>query len=475
MNSHQMNKTLELTAPRQALFAFILLISFVLTSALLVYSLSNKESVERKIQGKQLTTQISNNIENYIIAKDKVGLSLYIKRYINLPYVNNIRITNEHNEILTELGASTYLQGDVYSENVLVENNSVGTVNIIMQQSNLGDLVKSQWVVFIGTAFLHLVLFCIYNLIARQFVVREMIPVRNRLQKQTDLVYADEAMFDTNNHGSHQAHLEDDMLDYVNDDQQLPSLNKMEQDVISNTSNYLNQNNTNTPNIKEPVFGLDDDEYEANTKNQQSVDTNNSFTMSRMSAINHMRLNIQFDDPRTLLPKLTVGIVKPYYQLCDTLLDKAIEELSDSNIMPAQVSFDKVNFSAQGVTVTALSENKENAAFACFLLGQLYFLLHQVTYSKHIEIKRFALPCKACICNNQNITTLANLLDTDAGANAMMLLLNKDESANFVGQVEMRSFTNPQTVLQRHVGIIEAVNQNIVQTLTVIRNSILNQ
>lgn len=435
---------MQLSAPRQMLFALILLIHFLLISALAVFSLSNHAAKTRQDQGNMLLQQLNQALADTVAVKDSVGLSLVAGRYTDLPQVNSLKVTSEDGDVLSDIGNAPKLAGEVFSGDITKDSDTIGKVTLTLKTTGLGETVKNQWPLFVGGALLHALLFLLYRLVARQYVVRESVPER---------AYSGSAAAKAHSVKSSQ-------LAFEADNQALgtvPAQELGEEDFIPKENIF-----SNTPLADIPNY---DDMAVADTPAQTEL----------AKDANRMRLNIQFDDPRSLLPRLAMSVAKPYYKLCDKLLDSAIAALADSSIMPKGVSFDKVNFSVAGVSVVALSENKETAAFSCFLLGQLYLLLHDFTYQKHREINRFALPCKACICNGNVIDSLINLLALESIANDILLLLTPEENVLFRGKVQMQSFSNPKTVLQRDIGVVEEVDHQLIKQISQLRDLVLSK
>lgn len=433
---------MQLSAPRQLLFALILFINFVLVSALAVFSLSNHAAKTRQDQGNMLLQQLNQTLADTVAAKDRVGLSLVAGRYADLPQVNSLKVTSADGDVLSDIGNAPKLAGEVFSGDITKDNSTIGKVTLTLKTTGLGDMVKNQWPLFLGAALLHVLLFLLYRLVARQYVVRESVPER---------AYS----------GSAEAHsAKNSQIAFEADHQALGTVPAQE----AGKEDFTPKENifSNTPVADIPNY---DDMAVADTPAQTEL----------AKDANRMRLNIQFDDPRSLLPRLAMSVAKPYYKLCDKLLDNAIAVLADSSIMPKGVSFDKVNFSVAGVSVVALSEDKETAAFSCFLLGQLYLLLHDITYQKHREINRFALPCKACICNGNVIDNLISVLELESIANDILLLLTPEENALFRGKVQMQSFSNPKTVLQRDIGVVEEVDHQLIKQISHLRDLVLSK
>nr|WP_261871144.1 hypothetical protein [Psychrobacter sp. JCM 18901] len=87
-------------APRQGLFAIILLVSFCLQTLLLVISTDQQLSNSRALKGEQMVAQLIDEARLSLENKDRVSLSVIANRYTSEQDVTRILIKDNNDDIL---------------------------------------------------------------------------------------------------------------------------------------------------------------------------------------------------------------------------------------------------------------------------------------------------------------------------------------------------------------------------------------
>lgn len=114
---------------------------------------------------------------------------------------------------------------------------------------------------------------------------------------------------------------------------------------------------------------------------------------------------IGFDDPRQLLDTLSPSLAEPYFLLCQTLLEQAIQmlgKLTDGDKPQVEV---RQRFGAQGARVGLVGGSSAEQASYAVLLGSLFNVLAEVVYRRHREMKHFALYTRVAIAAEQQEKT----------------------------------------------------------------------
>lgn len=508
---------MRLSAPRQILFAFILLVNFVLTAILAIYSLSYNAQQTQKMQGSIILNQLTQDLSATVAAKDPIGLALALQRYVELPQVNSMLVTAIDGEVLSSTGQTLIDTDTSFTGDIFKEKQKIGSITLSLKPIDRGDVVKNQWPLFLGMIFLHMILWWLYRIVAKQVIVLDDNIPRRELDTNTHVLSHDKNKTNLNKSidtHSKQKSTQSTQKPEENQRQTNQQTNQRQAPVFADDINdpsfsdieiddFIDDNRFNDPDDRLDLdgfdgFGLDDTDAMHTISDEQTEpeilhgldeklqthtaeQTTEKQVKNRPTQVvpehltnpSNIRLHIQLHDPRNLLPKLSPSILKPYVELCDKLLASAINHLSDSQLIPKGVSFDCSRFSEHGVRIIVISQNAKVAAFSAFLLGRLYLLVHEVTFLRHREINRFALTAKACIAQGNQIDAVAGLLEFDAKENDIMLLLKSELLTLFKKQVQMRAYPNPTSVIQREVAFVEAVSRPIVEVLTQLRDDVL--
>lgn len=114
---------------------------------------------------------------------------------------------------------------------------------------------------------------------------------------------------------------------------------------------------------------------------------------------------IGFDDPRQLLDTLSPSLAEPYFLLCQTLLEQAIQmlnKLAEGDKPTVEI---RQRFGAQGARVGLVGGSSTEHARYAVLLGSLFNVLTEVVYRRHREMKHFALYTRVAIAAEQQDKT----------------------------------------------------------------------
>lgn len=462
---------MQLSAPRQGLFALVLFISFILQAFFTIYSIRAHQADVRQAQATLLLNQLSQEFAPTVLAKDTVGLSLLAKRYAHQQDINRLTVYAKNGQVLSQVGQAQTRSGEVFTGNITLENEPVGEIKLNLSIPSRGDVIAGQWPLFLASVLLHLGLWLLYRLFASQYVVVDAVARSNMAS---------------------QRHIGDQVGD-ASDTNKPHDVPSSPASAAQRDSSQLGTNQANTAHRTATATGIGS--YDLDAFIQEHADeavTASTGTESGTGMTSFLRalsdqddpviLQIQFDDPKSLLMKLSPTVAKPYYALCNKLLDTAIDELSFSGQIVKGIHFEKTAFAEDGVHIVATHTadidsgqdlHKADVAYAATLLAKLYMLLHEVTYTRHREINRFALETKACISRKLNQPAMAQLLEFDASANAMLVLLEADDLLNLQGNIDLYPYPNPTTVLQRKVSLITDISPVLIRPLHVLRDKVL--
>lgn len=101
-------------APRQGLFASLLIISFALHTFLLVIATTHQLNENRASQGQLMTSQLVADSLSELEPANTVSLALIANRYATNPSVASIRILDANKQVLATSGMSKTRQGEIF-------------------------------------------------------------------------------------------------------------------------------------------------------------------------------------------------------------------------------------------------------------------------------------------------------------------------------------------------------------------------
>lgn len=154
-------------APRQGLFAIIVLVSFCLQTLLLVISTDQQLTKSRALKGEQMVAQLIDEARLSLENKDRVSLSVIANRYASEQDVARILIKDNNDNVLVPVGNAPMQQGDTISQIATKGDAVIGSVALTLKDTSKGEIITMQWPFVIGSLFLHLLLWLLYGYIAR--------------------------------------------------------------------------------------------------------------------------------------------------------------------------------------------------------------------------------------------------------------------------------------------------------------------
>ena len=96
----------RLNAPRQGIYAALLVTSFALHAVLMIQGTEHQLAVTRAAQGELMTGQLVADSLSSVVAADTVGLALLTRRYTERADVASVRILNATGQVLASGGTA---------------------------------------------------------------------------------------------------------------------------------------------------------------------------------------------------------------------------------------------------------------------------------------------------------------------------------------------------------------------------------
>lgn len=413
-----------MNAPRQGLFASLLIVSFALHTFLLVIATTHQLNENRASQGQLMTSQLVADSLAELEPANTVSLALVANRYATNPSVASIRILDANKQVLATSGMAKTRQGEVFVRDALQNEKKVGTVEITLIQPSIGEILRTQWLAIFASLFLHFLIWLAYRVIAR--------PTRSEYLTRIN----------QENHLKHEI-------------QRLTQALALEkQNAITLVAQAQQQAKTQnkTPAEKKPRESTQLDDHS-------------------------LALNIQFYDPKQLLNSVNKSVSVPYFKLCQLFLDKSID-LSTKHYQIDSTQIHVVQeFSADGATLSTTSEQPE--ALECLMMiGAVFQLLSDVLYKRYREDKRFALQTRGAVASAVDAMQLdaveaAKRLTQHIHAKEAALHLNHEQLKTIQNHYELVAMPNPSNIMTRHAFMINGMNEECATVAQTLRTEIL--
>lgn len=498
-------------APRQGLFAIILLVSFCLQTLLLVISTDQQLSNSRAQKGEQMVAQLIDEARLSLENKDRVSLSVIANRYTSEQDVTRILIKDNNGDILVPVGNAPMQQGDTINQIATKGDAVIGSVALTLKDISKGEIIAMQWPFVIGSMVLHLLLWLIYSYIARP--TREQINAISRdvqdlhREQYTQL---DQRGYDRERERRQSApstatdETDSSQSNEVLNDGHSPvsSTNSQENssaahnqpattrklDIHSAVNQYVRTQQNQDAALDGDAVGdngsasIGDNVAAGDTDATSPLNDNHTKdhigrNPSRLSAtrpFDSVSVQIVFHDEFNMLERLAPSQRLPYLALCTQLLNQAVTELLKQPLLLGVSVLNKPSFDESGAYVMLKADNSHaKVALAGVMLAKLYLMLNKIIHNKHIELSRFALPAKAGVSDNAQVEAMTHLLDSVGKKEQMLILLPNSGLKQISHHVQVQSVMRPTTVYERECAIFDGGNDAMIQRLADVRNAVL--
>lgn len=455
-------------APRQGLFAIIILVSFCLQTLLLVISTDQQLTKSREQKGEQMIAQLIDEARLSLENKDRVSLSVIANRYTSEQDIARLVIKDSKGDILVPVGNAPMQEGITISQIATEGDAVIGSVALTLKDISKGEIIAMQWPFVIGSLILHLLLWVAYGYIARP--TKEQI---NALSRDIDNLHREQSA-----RGGQRTY-----------GRQATDFNASDNDTISNgrLSTTKSNNGIDTAAVHGGVNAYLKSQQNADNNNADAqaddahgqVDSGNKFIantakLSANRAFDSVSVQIMFHDEYRMLERLTPEMRLPYLALCTQLLHQALLELLKQPLLAGVSIVNQPHFDDNGAVVVLKAENNQaKVALAGVMLGKLYLMLNKIIHTKHIELSRFALPAKAGVSDEAQAPAMKQLLKSIGRKEQMLILLPNAGLKQIGNHVQVHNLKRPTTVYERECAVFDGGNAAIMERLTDVRNAVL--
>lgn len=413
-----------MNAPRQGLFASLLIVSFAFHTFLLVVATTHQLNENRASQGQLMTSQLVTDSLSELEPANTVSLALLANRYATNPSVASIRILDAKKQVLATSGMAKTRQGEVFVRDALQNEKKVGTIEITLIKPSIGEILRTQWLAILVSLLIHAFLWLAYRAIARPTRSEYLARINNEARLKHEIQQLTEAL---------EAEKANRTLAIAQAQQQ--------------TQNKIK------PEPKVAVTSTVDDDQEI------------------------LALNIQYYDPKQLMNTVNQSVSVPYFNLCQIFLNKSIELCAQHFKLNSKDFVIHQAFNQHGAILSVDAE-KPNAAQSILMIGSVFQLLSEVLYKRYREDKRFVLQTRCAVTTSVEAMQLdakhaAERLVNHLIAKEMALYLSNDQLKHIGDCYQLVALPNPTNVLTRHAFMINGMNNECAELAQNIRTEIL--
>ena len=413
-----------MNAPRQGLFASLLIVSFAFHTFLLVVATTHQLNENRASQGQLMTSQLVTDSLSELEPANTVSLALLANRYATNPSVASIRILDAKKQVLATSGMAKTRQGEVFVRDALQNEKKVGTIEITLIKPSIGEILRTQWLAILVSLLIHAFLWLAYRAIARPTRSEYLARINNEARLKHEIQQLTEAL---------EAEKANRTLAIAQAQQQ--AQNKVK------------------PEPKVAVTSAVDDDQEI------------------------LALNIQYYDPKQLMNTVNQSVSVPYFNLCQIFLNKSIELCAQHFKLNSKDFVSHQAFNQHGA-ILSIDAEKPDAAQSILMIGSVFQLLSEVLYKRYREDKRFVLQTRCAVTTSVEAMQLdakhaAERLVNHLIAKEMALYLSNDQLKHIGDCYQLVALPNPTNVLTRHAFMINGMNNECAELAQNIRTEIL--
>ncbi|MDA3509488.1 hypothetical protein [Acinetobacter junii] len=414
----------NLNAPRQGLFASLLIVSFALHTFLLVIATTHQLNENRASQGQLMTSQLVADTLSEMEPANTVSLALVANRYATNPSVASIRILDANKQVLATSGMAKTRQGEVFVRDALQNEKKVGTVEITLIQPSIGEILRTQWLAILLSLLIHGLIWLGYRAIARPTRTEYLVRINQENHLKHEIQRLTQAL----------------ALEKQNT---VTLVAQAQQQAKVQPKTRVEKVSTETPQVDQHTLAL----------------------------------NIQFYDPKQLLNSVNQSVSLPYFKLCQLFLDKSIDLCAKHyQIDPSKICVEQ-EFNAEGATLSTQSD-QTHALECLMMIGAVFQLLAEVLYKRYREDKRFALQTRGSVASPVDAMQLdaieaSKRLTQHLHAKEAALHLNHEQLKAIQHSYELVAMPNPSNIMTRHAFMINGMNEECATLAQNLRTEIL--
>lgn len=403
-------------APRQGLFAIVVLLSLILHLVFFVVSSEHEASEQHATIAEHIVETLSDELAMAAASEDRVGMNVVAEYYAKQPQVAFIGIYDTKDNLIVPIGSEEAGGYRTKPKAITAGNKALGSVVAQMQPVSRATILASQWLFLVATLVLHAGLWVAYLFLGR------------------------------------------------------PTKELQDQIATDVRAKLLTQGLL----PPEPVMMHDEPMAQNFDENQPDGDEaiGDEVAESAEFGDGHFVVQLRFDDPNHLLDAKAYDDKQAYFALCNQLLDKSVVKLLELPLLAGVSVVQIMPFDDLGAKVVLKADNEHaKAATAAMMLSKLVLMVNQIVYDKHRELGRFALLMQMTV--SDGVQSAAVYSVSKRRRLPLVLLLDahaKDEVSVFA---TLQALERPSSVTERECQVIGNLTQGTTNRLNTTCNRVL--
>lgn len=416
-------------APRQGLFAVIILVSISLHLLFFVIAQDYTLSQQRNSTAQHRASLIAKDIAVSLNAQDRVGISIIASAYLKDGQVNFIGVYDSSDNLIVPTGKES-TQDFIAKEPITLNNQVLGSVAVHAHAINRAEIISLNWAFLVAMFALHVIIYLIYGYIAR--------PSQNMLKKITEDV----------------------------------RLRLVSAEILPATSAFESDSTKITPLAPKPTQQEAEAELKTETDTPADEPTPEVVSEPAPAKSSQIMVQIQFDDTDGLMSTVSHHTKSAYFSLCTQLLTKAVEKTLTLPVLSGVSVLDIEDYSEKGATVIFKADNPHGkVATTAMMLAKLMTILHQIVYDKHRELRRFGLPARAMVSDIEHRNHVLKVANKHK--ERVLILLGESDLNQLQVYSELGKLTNPITIHEREARWLKALSESTAQRIKQVRDKVL--
>ncbi|AKG08184.1 hypothetical protein AAX05_02675 [Moraxella bovoculi] len=411
-------------APRQGLFAAIILISLCLHTLFFVVSEERKIKEEQRAVAEKSVALLAQELKVPLATNDRISMSVVADKYVKESQVSFVGIYDAKDQLLVPVGSDND-SGVVLRESVVSGSDALGSVVVKAADVSRAEIISKHWLFLLGALGLHAMLWLLYGYLARP--TQEL---KEAIAKKVRMDLLDKGIL-----------------------YQAPQHNEDSEPASS----------------QNPIKS-----FLEKAKTEQKPDqSTQAATQSAEASLHDQDYIVQmlFEDPNQLLATVSHDNKAAYFALCDQLLDKAIVHLLELPLLTGVDASVIKYYDDKGAKVALRGVSPAKTATAAVFLSKLMLMLNQVVYDKHREIKRFTWQIRTTVSDAHRADSVVDL--AKKRREAPLILIDDKAQDEIKICAELVRLENPMSIQERESRALASVTKATAERLRSVRDKVL--
>lgn len=416
-------------APRQGLFAVIILVSLCLHTLFFVLSEERESKERQRAMATLAVTELAQALKVPLATGDRISMSVIADKYAKEEELAFVGVYDAKDALLVPVGAQN-ASGLSLKESVVSGSNALGSVVVKTGAVSRAQIISQHWLFLLGSAGLHAILWLLYGYLARP--TRQM---HEAISQKVRMELLDKGLVQQ-------------VVTPTESDDAVANKASAEEEFVTQV---------HAPSV-------------ASILNVQAKPTTHT-TDKPVSDESGYVVQMLFEDPNHLLATVSHDNKAAYFALCDQLLDKALLHLLALPLLTGVTAEVVKYYDEKGAKVALHGDAPAKVATAAVFLSKLMLMLNQVVYDKHREIKRVAWQIRTTASHADDAATVLDL--TKRRREAPLILLDESAQDEVKIYAELARLDDPTSIQERETCSLAGVTRATAERLRSVRDKVL--